>query len=289
MGCRCSERRESIRRIGRAITSRGAGAKQTVVEEVRFMGRTALQDLTGAIRRVERARAPVEARPRPKLRKPETDRPARPKPLSLKANDRTWSVPMGAWSGEACFIVGGGPSLNGFDFDALLGNGRIIAVNAAYRVLPFADILFFSDKRFHEWNCESSEFIDFQGEVVSTHCGVLRGRPDIRQIRNVAGPVSNAPDGLAGRSSGSRALNLAYLLGASPIYLLGFDMRPNGNWHDFHELKNLQFCYESKFVPDLEAMGAAILARGVAVVNGCLDSAVDVFPKVAPGAVLPCG
>lgn len=278
-----------MRRIGRAIISRKPNTKQTIAEDMRFMGRSALQDLTNAVRRQERGKAPAEPARRPTLRKPDSEQPARPRPMSLKANDRDWSVPVDVWAGEPCFVVGGGPSLSGFDFAALENAGRIIAVNAAYRTLPFADVLFFSDKRFNEWNHDEPAFVDFAGEVISTHRGLLKGRPDIRQIRNVPGPVSDAPDGLAGRSSGSRALNLAYLLGAAPIYLLGFDMRPNGNWHDFHALKNLQFCYESKFVPDLEAMGAAILAKGVPVVNACLDSAVDVFPKVAPEAVLPCG
>src|SRR3972149_821520 len=57
-----------------------------------------------------------------------------------------WEVmPDGAWRGERCFIIGGGPSLAGFDFERLRGQGRIIAVNKAYLDAPFADILFFMD------------------------------------------------------------------------------------------------------------------------------------------------
>ena len=56
----------------------------------------------------------------------------------------------GDWSGERCFIVGGGPSLRGFDWGRLRGE-RVIAVNRAFEQLPFADISVSLDERWHGW------------------------------------------------------------------------------------------------------------------------------------------
>ena len=38
------------------------------------------------------------------------------------------SLPSGSWRGEKCFIIGGGPSLQNFDFLQLLGE-KVIAIN----------------------------------------------------------------------------------------------------------------------------------------------------------------
>jgi hypothetical protein len=60
----------------------------------------------------------------------------------------------GAWEGEPCFIIGGGPSLKGFDFNRLRGQGRVIAINRALEYAPWADVVFFMDwklyKRYHD-------------------------------------------------------------------------------------------------------------------------------------------
>mgnify|MGYP002682074433 CR=1 FL=1 len=56
----------------------------------------------------------------------------------------------GAWKGQRCFIVGGGPSLKGFDFGRLRGE-RVIAINRAFEACPTADIMFAMDPRLYDW------------------------------------------------------------------------------------------------------------------------------------------
>ena len=46
------------------------------------------------------------------------------------------SLPTGSWKGQRCFIIGGGPSLKGFDFKQLKGE-KIIAINKAFVDAPF--------------------------------------------------------------------------------------------------------------------------------------------------------
>ena len=85
-----------------------------------------------------------------------------------------------------------------------------------------------------------------------------------------------------GGNSGYQAVNLAFLFGGSPIYLLGYDMKPADNgalhWHPDHADRNpgpnqLQ-CWAQTFggmAPDLDA-------AGVSVVNCTPGSAITCFP-----------
>ncbi|MCX5657919.1 MAG: hypothetical protein NTZ48_06855, partial [Candidatus Omnitrophica bacterium] len=53
------------------------------------------------------------------------------------------------WEGQRCFIIGGGPSLKGFDFSKLKGE-LVIAVNRAWESCDCA-ITFFLDEQFWGW------------------------------------------------------------------------------------------------------------------------------------------
>ena len=149
-------------------------------------------------------------------------------------------LPDGAWRGEPCFIIGGGPSLQGFDFDRLRGRGRIIAINRALEFVPFADIIFFMDwklyKRYHEQPANRALWDRATGIKVFLN---LMGRKveDVRSVRSRgrAGISNSLASGLYhGSNSGFGALNLALTLKAAPIYLLGYDMRQAHGRTHFH-------------------------------------------------------
>ena len=54
-----------------------------------------------------------------------------------------WTAPR-IWDGGECFILGGGPSLAAVDVGQLRGR-RVIAVNQAYKLGDWIDVLFFGD------------------------------------------------------------------------------------------------------------------------------------------------
>jgi hypothetical protein len=147
----------------------------------------------------------------------------------------------GAWRNEPCFLVGGGPSLIGFDFERLRGRGRVIAINRAFEFVPFADILFFMDWKFyrlcHDQPNRYQLWQDFKGYKAFLN---IMGRKldDCYSIRSLGrnGASASIRGGLHhGNNSGVGALNLALCLKARPIYLLGYDMRhENGRAH-FHD------------------------------------------------------
>ena len=129
-----------------------------------------------------------------------------------------------------CYVIGSGPSLTGFDFDALPGGVRIGANKSAW--LAKCDILVTLDKRFHR---------EFRSEIESfsgaKYCAVPPDNPidGVTYVTHHRGDgFSDDPSALRGVSSGFAALNLAYLLGYTEIALLGFDYKWDGDKTHFH-------------------------------------------------------
>ena len=56
-----------------------------------------------------------------------------------------WSIPP-EWTGETAFLLGGGPSLKGFNAECLRGR-RVIAINNSWELAPWADVLYFCDEK----------------------------------------------------------------------------------------------------------------------------------------------
>ena len=191
-----------------------------------------------------------------------------------------YRVPVGLWSDRAAFILGGGPSLKGFDCDRLRGRGGVIAVNdAGLELAPWADCLYFADgmSRWGGWNLH--RLGDFRGEVLLTR-SQMPERHGIRRIGcDPKRALSDDPTVLAGHCGGANAINLAHLLGAPVIVLLGFDL-VGGNWHDNHRLPRPRGQLAEKILPSLERMAAALAATPTLMLNTNPESALRAFPFV---------
>jgi len=197
----------------------------------------------------------------------------------------------GAWRGERCFIIGGGPSLYGFDFERLRGRGRVIVINKGFYRAMFADVLFFMDHAsFYNWikrgQCGpeiASAWREFKGLRVFLN---LKGRraDDAVHVRSL-GRVGLSPSLRRGLFHGSNcgvgALGLAVCLGADPVYLLGYDLRHEGrktHWHGGygrHQPPDVLTSYRH----ELERTAEFIRRRGrPRVVNLNPRSALRAFP-----------
>lgn len=182
-------------------------------------------------------------------------------------------MPDGAWAGKPCFLVGGGPSLEHFNWGLLRGK-RTIGINRAYeRFEP--TIVFSMDTRFLNWVLAERYGPDAKARFLAlrsykvwnvTYACTLPG--DIFVLKSYRGynealrafPFSQLEGIGHGNNSGYGALNLACCLGASPIYLLGYDMQfkplcqrcgrelgpANGQW-DTDYPKHKRFCNELCF------------------------------------------
>lgn len=201
----------------------------------------------------------------------------------------TWTVPR-EWAGEPAFILGGGSSLDLIDIASLRGRGRIFAVNDAGLVrAPWADVLYFADAVKAKWlGWNRGELHRFEGKYVVTrmkrgvpiNAGLVPAGVDLKILtwkKNLA--LSRSPDTLSGYCSGGNAINLAYLFGCDPIYLLGFDMR-QGRWHNRHKRPERPHLYRERFIPAIERMAPELGRDGVKVFNGSPGSALTCFPFV---------
>lgn len=199
----------------------------------------------------------------------------------------------GAWTGQRCFILGGGPSLRGFDFERLRGE-RVIAVNRAFVDAEFADIMFFMDHSFYKWIREGNfgqetrkKYFSFKGYKVFLDI-MLRNFPDVFGLAKIdeVGVATSLKRGIFhGNNSGFGALNVAVCLGANPIYLLGFDMRhvkDNGkmrsHYHDGYPSRQPAGVLEN-FKNNFAKIASTLRSKKIKVVNLCPNSAMTCFPR----------
>lgn len=133
------------------------------------------------------------------------------------------------------FCLGTGPSLTADDVLLTRWRGQTIAVNDAYRIAPWAEILYACDKRWWDYHIQSVRD-RFRGRLVTIDdaAAVEHG---LERWRSVDESGLSRERGLLhqGCNSGYQAINLAYLLGATEIILLGYDMGPaaTGETHFF--------------------------------------------------------
>lgn len=199
----------------------------------------------------------------------------------------------GAWSGQRCFIIAGGPSLAGFDFSKLQGE-RVIAINKAFVNAPFADIQFSIDRQFLEWLIEPAKcdgkmdeaahrWPSFGGHKVWLKIpgNVYAKQVEFVKLAGQEGISTSLEEGLySGSNSGYAAINLAAAMGANPIYLLGYDMNHDkfGRTHYHAGYKKPQKEAQLKmFAKKFPRLADEARKKGIQIVNLNKNSAISCF------------
>lgn len=188
-----------------------------------------------------------------------------------------WSVPP-CFKGETIVCIGGGPSLTAEDVDHVRGKARVIAVNDAYKLAPWADVLYACDRKWWGWH---DGVPGFQGLKLTLEAPEY---PGIRQLRNT-GAEGYDPDLSClrtGSNSGYQAIHLAVHFGAARVVLLGYDMKLGGNgethWFGEHPVATKPSVFESVMLPRFETLRAPLAALGVEVINASRDTALTLWP-----------
>jgi hypothetical protein len=208
--------------------------------------------------------------------------------MSSPHRENEFWTPEPLFVGATVFVVAGGPSLRGFDFERLRGR-RVLAVNSACLSLPWAELLYFMD---NGWFSGHRTLVEtWPGLACSASRAAKRELPDrIRRIQHEERPDFPPPGTERirhGRSSGHMAVSLALAMGAARQVLLGFDMRVEGTRTHYHD----DDYYRGKtggaaevlaeFVRHFDGWHAAALARGCAIVNATPGTALTEFPAVS--------
>lgn len=222
--------------------------------------------------------------------------------------DSRYSEVLREWEGETVVLIGGGPSLTFDDIERVSlehGAGRLkcIAINSAYLLAGFADVLYAADSHWHKWHregvsCErlglSAErvrqaFSGFAGQKCSIQNSGANITDDLVHIlRNKTYPAHG--EGLSldqcalvtGRNSGFQALNLAILAGAKTVLLLGFDGREvEGRSHFLgsHPRPTPLEAYPN-YRKAMNEAEQPVREAGVTVLNCSPGSVINTWPKV---------
>jgi hypothetical protein len=153
-----------------------------------------------------------------------------------------WSVIPKVWPGKRVFIVGGGTSLNNFDWRLLEGQ-HVLGCNAAAFLLPRGMVQWavFGDKAFlRNFRSDLHKYVDEGGKLINASGRDPKPEEDwMLHIRRINGRkawgISDDPGLLRwNRSTGACAMNVAFLLGSKDIVLLGYDLTANGDKHNWH-------------------------------------------------------
>lgn len=193
------------------------------------------------------------------------------------------------WKARPAVVIAAGPSLTPADVDIVRASReadriRVIAVSNTWKLCsPWADVFFAGDRRYWIEYLQRMLRYGVPRERLATCCNVTAKMERITYHRALNRPGLGLTELHTGGNSGWMGLNLAYLLGARRIYLLGFDMMlgPDAEKHfdgahtgkcdvalNFAEWRH-RF---AKAVPDIEK-------AGLAVINCSRRTALDCFPR----------
>lgn len=135
------------------------------------------------------------------------------------------------WRGDPCVIVASGPSAGAVQIDAARGKARVMVVNNAWKLAPWADALMAID---YAWWMHWKGCPEFAGLKLSTDVRACREWGAERVGINRWDPrIEVAQLGTVGdlRNSGGACMNLAVQFGCNPVILVGFDMTVSHGVH----------------------------------------------------------
>jgi len=196
--------------------------------------------------------------------------------------------PEQKWLGQDAFIIGGGNSLKTFDFD-LLKDELTIGCNTAYILgSSICKICFFGDfKWFEEFKDKTpTPLSKFDGAVFTSANRLYNTKlPWLYTMPRESNGLYKKALGW-NKNTGASAVNLALILGAKRVFLLGFDMdlseegRPN--WHNELIDKPNSGVY-SKFVTGFNRVAIDLPKKfpGREIINVTDESKLNIFPKVS--------
>lgn len=183
-----------------------------------------------------------------------------------------------------CIVAATGPSLTP-DVAEACRFCPVIAVNDAYRLLPWAAILYACDRKW--WDAHRG-CPGFTGEKWSSHSTGTNEKIEtaqrygLRLIRGADVPgFSYDPSVIHyGSNSGFQAINLAILFGAKVIKLVGFDMQKKGGKVHFfgnHPAPLINRPDYGRFIRQFKH-AAKSLPADIRIINCTPGSALKCFP-----------
>lgn len=181
-------------------------------------------------------------------------------------------------------IIANGPSLTPAQVNYLRGRALVIAVSDAYRLAPWADIVYSSCKPWWDVHRDNVDALGVTGELWTQSEDAAQTYA-LERIPHRGGGEGLVSWTCCGGCSGEHATHLAvwrYELGAGDrIILVGHDMGATGRGHWFgdHPAPLVNGADFPSMLKTWPALARDMAARGIDVVNCTTKSAIDCFPK----------
>lgn len=194
------------------------------------------------------------------------------------------------WTGQTAVILATGPSLCVDDVEYCRGRAKVIAIKDAITLAPWADVLY-------GCGADSGRWWPTHGEALRGFIG-LRYTLDpkaatwarVLQPGAMTGLSANPHVLNTGKNSGYQAINLAVLLGATTIVLLGYDLQPAADgrqhFHGDHPWTSSPLPY-AEFLKTFPSLIDPLARLGVRVVNCSRQTALRCFPCLPLAKALP--
>ena len=189
-------------------------------------------------------------------------------------------IPAPVWTGETVYILGGGPSLKGFNFNKLR-HKLVIGCNDAYQLgSEICDVIHFADT---EWLEIHLERLNAYKGTITTTARLNSIQPRLRALKRYETGLHTDGIGYNG-NTGLSALNLALLYGATTVYLLGFDMclgeEGEANWHP-NEVNEPDARHYARFLSHMNQVTADWKSKfpNAKIINLNPESKMTGFPK----------
>ena len=185
------------------------------------------------------------------------------------------------WGGQTVCVLGGGPSVQAFDID-LLKPIKTIGCNDAYKFGPeVVDILLFGDEKWYRYHQRG---LGLFTNLIVTNCEKLSGEEHVLRLPRKSSGFHVDALGWNG-NTGASAINLALLMGARTIVLVGFDMcldsGGNSNWHP-NPLDTVKPEHYKRYKLGITGCLPDWVAHwpGTEIINLNPDSKLNCFPKM---------
>lgn len=210
-----------------------------------------------------------------------------------------WRVPR-LFEGQTAVVCGGGPSLTLADVQEARNapDTFLVGINDAYKMCPQLEVVYGCDLEWWQWPgltglSHYEEVMGLGPEVVAVTAtkGAAEACPGLKFVEGQHGEgfSTDAETIHYGHNGGFQATNLAMLLGAAKVLLLGFDMRVHdtdldaetgtlGATHWFGDHPNKVVSPYALFIRCFER--AVELGLPVPVVNCTPRSALRCFPTL---------
>lgn len=226
-----------------------------------------------------------------------------------------WRVPK-MWDGGRCFIIGGGSSMpyqfgvpkeiiqkvysgqlgiNAYSpYLSSIHKEHVIAVNMAYQLGDWTDILFWGDDSY--FSREKKSLLNYNGlRITCMHKMQVEYSRIVKHVlrdpKKQFGLSVRDNVVVWNKNSGAATINIATLLGVKQIILLGFDMKlddnQNQHWHKCYKspVKTVGGTFKMH-LRGFPAIAEDAKRLGVEILNCNMDSNIEDFRKVTLKDVL---